>query len=151
MGAPCVGWSYCSTLFHSAGNGSQFLTLCVAIIGMALLGMFNVHRHHSMNSTAILLYAFTSCIAGYVSANLFKNIGGHNWVWNIILTSSFFALPFFCVWSFVNTVAWIYQSTQALPFTTIILLTCIWLMGKSVWASSLPSLIALLCLQLAFL
>lgn len=118
-------------MFVCAGNGSQFLALSVAIIVMALLGMFNVHRHHSMNSTAILLYAFTSCIAGYVSANLFKNIGGHNWVWNIVLTSSFFALPFFCVWSFVNTVAWVYQSTQALPFTTIILLMCIWLMGES--------------------
>ncbi len=112
------------------GNGTQFLALCVAIIVMALLGMFNVHRHHAMNSTAILLYAFTSCIAGYVSANLFKNIGGHNWVWNIVLTSSFFALPFFCVWSFVNTVAWIYQSTQALPFTTIVLIMCIWLIGE---------------------
>lgn len=116
-----------SLLCAIIGNGTQFLALCVAIIVMALLGMFNVHRHHAMNSTAILLYAFTSCIAGYVSANLFKNIGGHNWVWNIVLTSSFFALPFFCVWSFVNTVAWIYQSTQALPFTTIVLIMCIWL------------------------
>lgn len=98
---------------------------------MALLGMFNVHRHHSMNSTAILLYAFTSCIAGYVSASLFKRIGGQNWVWNVVLTSSFFALPFFCVWSFVNTVAWIHQSTQALPFTTIVLIMCIWLIGEA--------------------
>jgi transmembrane 9 superfamily protein 1 len=107
---------------------------------MALLGMFNVHRHHAMNSTAILLYAFTSSIAGYVSAYLFKNIGGHNWVWNIVLTSSFFALPFFCVWSFVNTVAWIHQSTQALPFTTIVLLMCVWLMGESfLQPPSLPS------------
>lgn len=113
------------------GNGSQFLTLSVSIIVMALLGMFNVHRHHSMNSTAILLYAFTSCISGYVSASLFKRIGGHNWVWNVVLTSSFFALPFFCVWSCVNTVAWIYQSTQALPFTTIVLIMCIWLIGEA--------------------
>lgn len=111
------------------GNGSQFLGLSVSIIIMALLGMFNVHRHHAMNSTAILLYAFTSCIAGYVSANFFKKIGGHNWVWNIVLTSCLFALPFFVVWSFVNTVAWIHGSTQALPFTTIVLIMCIWLIG----------------------
>lgn len=113
-----------------AGNGSQFLILSVSIIVMALLGMFNVHRHHSMNSTAILLYALTSCIAGFVSSNLFKKIGGHNWVWNVVLTSSFFAMPFFLVWSFVNTVAWIHQSTQALPFTTIVLIMCIWLVGE---------------------
>ena len=112
-----------------AGNGSQFITLCISIIVMALLGMFNVHRHHSMNSTALLLYAFTSCVAGYISSNFFKKIGGHNWVWNIILTSSLFAIPFFFVWSVVNTVAWIYHSTQALPFTTIILIMLIWLLG----------------------
>ena len=52
-----------------SGNGSQFVTLSVSIIVMALLGMFNVHRHHSMNSTALLLYAFTSCVAGYISSN----------------------------------------------------------------------------------
>ena len=120
----------CSLSFSLAGNGCQFLALSVAIIVMALLGVFNVHRHHAMNSTAVLLYAFTCCIAGYISANLFKKIGGQNWVWNIILTTSFFSVPFFLVWSFVNTVAWIHQSTQALPFTTIILIMCMWLMGK---------------------
>ena len=32
----------------------------------------------------------------------------------------------------MNSVAWYNQSTQALPFTTIILLSLIWLIGKSV-------------------
>ena len=44
-----------------------------------------------MNSAIVLLYAFTCCIAGYVSGNFFKQMGGHNWVWNIILTSCLFA------------------------------------------------------------
>lgn len=116
-----------SLLCAILGNGSQFLALSVAIIVLALFGMFNVHRHHAMNSGAILLYAFTSCISGYVSASFFKKIGGHNWVWNVVLTASLFAVPFFFMWSLVNTVAWYHQSTQALPFTTIILLMCIWL------------------------
>ena len=134
----------CTHCCLCAGNGSQFLALSVSIIVMALLGMFNVHRHHAMNSTAVLLYAFTSCIAGYVSANFFRKIGGHNWVWNIVLTSCLFALPFFVIWSFVNTVAWIHHSTQALPFTTIILIMCIWLIGE--WMLSLLSLFQL-CLS----
>ena len=88
-------------------------------------------RHHSMNSAAILLYAFTSCVSGFVSANLFRKLGGHNWAWNVILTASLFAVPFFFVWSLVNSVAWYYNSTQALPFTTIILILFIWLIGES--------------------
>jgi len=48
----CVIW---------AGVGSQFLAIVSGILLMALLGMFNVHRHGSINAAAILLYAFTSC------------------------------------------------------------------------------------------
>ena len=87
-------------------------------------------RHHAMNSAAIFLYALTSCVAGYVSGSFFKKLGGTAWTWNIILTASLFALPFFFVWSTVNTVAWINLSTQALPFTTIILIFILWLVGK---------------------
>lgn len=116
-----------SILSAILGNGMQFLVLAVFIIILALLGMFNVHRHHAMNSAAILLYAFTSCVSGFVSCNFFVKLGGHNWVWNIILTSCLFSLPFVLVWSFVNTVAWAYSSTQAIPFTTILLIMFIWL------------------------
>jgi hypothetical protein len=38
-----------------------------------------------------------------------------------------FSLPFFVVWSFVNSFAWYHGSTQALPATTIVLLILIWL------------------------
>ena len=79
---------------------------------MALLGMFNVHRydiigngvivpyypfittplrHHAMNSASILLYALTSFVAGFVSANFYRKINGENWVWNVVLTASLFA------------------------------------------------------------
>lgn len=63
----------------------------VAIILMALLGMFNVHRHGAINSAAIVLYALTSCVSGYVSCSFYTQINGQRWVWNIILTSSLFS------------------------------------------------------------
>lgn len=117
-----------SLLAAILGNGSQFLALATFIILLALMGVFNVHRHSSLNSTAVLLYAFTSGICGFVSANLFRKMGGHGWVWNIILAASLFAIPFFLVWSLVNSVAWYHQSTQALPFTTILLIGLVWLL-----------------------
>lgn len=94
---------------------------------MAVLGMFNVHRHGSINAASIFLYAFTSCISGYVAANMYRKMGGQNWVWNINLTSALFALPFFIVWSFTNSVAWAYGSTQALPWQTVLLLLSVWI------------------------
>lgn len=37
--------------------------------------------------------------------------------------------PFFFVWAVVNSVAWAYGTTQALPVGTIILLMCLWMFG----------------------
>ena len=39
--------------------------------------------------------------------------------------------PFFLVWAVVNSVAWAYGTTQALPVGTIILVMCLWMFGKS--------------------
>jgi hypothetical protein len=58
------------------------------------------------NVPAILIYAFTCGIAGYVSTSMYMSLDGVNWVWNIVLTASIFTAPFFIIWSTVNTVAW---------------------------------------------
>ncbi|KAL3887903.1 hypothetical protein ACJMK2_000290 [Sinanodonta woodiana] len=109
------------------GVGSQFLTLATGIMLMAVLGMFNVHRHGAINTAAIILYAFTSGIAGYIAANMYRKMGGETWVWNINLTSALFAFPLFLVWAVVNSIAWAYGTTQALPWTTVVLLMALWL------------------------
>ncbi|KAK9398266.1 transmembrane 9 superfamily member 1 [Crotalus adamanteus] len=119
---------YRSLLCAVLGVGSQFLALGTGIIVMALLGMFNVHRHGAINSAAILLYALTCCISGYVSSSFYRQIGGERWVWNILLTTSLFSAPFFLTWSVVNSVHWANGSTQALPVSTIFLLLTVWLL-----------------------
>ncbi|XP_039266684.1 transmembrane 9 superfamily member 1-like [Styela clava] len=115
---------FCSIL----GVGTQLLSIGTGIICMALLGMFKPHRHGSINTAAILLYALTSCVAGYVSSSYYRKFQGANWVSNIVLTSALFTAPFFAIWSIINTVHWIYGSTQALPFTTVLLLAFIWVL-----------------------
>ncbi|XP_014669374.1 PREDICTED: transmembrane 9 superfamily member 1-like isoform X2 [Priapulus caudatus] len=116
---------FCSIL----GVGAQFLALATGILLMALCGLFNVHKHGSMNTASVILYAFTSWIAGYVSSRMYKRMNGENWVWNVNLTTCLFGAPFFVIWSVENTVAWAYHSTQALPATTIILLGAMWIFG----------------------
>ncbi|XP_063769723.1 transmembrane 9 superfamily member 1 [Pseudophryne corroboree] len=119
---------YRSLLCAILGVGSQFLALGTGIIVMVLLGLFNVHRHGAINSAAILLYALTCCVSGYVSSNFYRQMGGDRWVWNIVLTTSLFSAPFFLTWSVVNSVHWANGSTQALPATTILLLLTVWLL-----------------------
>ncbi|XP_053477406.1 transmembrane 9 superfamily member 1 [Ictalurus furcatus] len=117
-----------SLLCAVLGVGAQFLTLATGIIIMALLGMFNVHRHGAINSAAIVLYALTSCVSGYCSCSFYTQIHGHRWVWNIILTSTLFSAPLFLTWSVVNSVHWWSGSTQALPASTVLLLLGAWVL-----------------------
>jgi len=109
---------FCSVI----GVGTQLLSIGSGIILMALMGFFKTTRHGSMNTAAILLYALTSYIAGHVSSSMYRKLQGDKWVKNIVLTASLFTAPCFVVWSFVNSVHWFYGSTQALPFSTVLLL-----------------------------
>ncbi|XP_051909962.1 transmembrane 9 superfamily member 1 [Hippocampus zosterae] len=119
---------YKSLLCAVLGVGAQFLTLATGILVMALLGMFNAHRHGAINSAAIVLYALTSCVSGYVSCSFYTQINGKRWVWNIILTSTLFSAPLFLTWSVVNSVHWWSGSTQALPASTVLLLLGAWVL-----------------------
>jgi len=119
--------AYKTLLCAMLGNGVQFIVLSIAMLAMALSGAFHIHHHGSMNTAAILIYAFTCGVAGYISTSMYMSLEGVSWVWNIVLTASIFTGPFFVVWSAINTVAWYSGSTQALPFTTIILIMLIWL------------------------
>eukprot|EP00049_Salpingoeca_infusionum_P018821 m.358922 g.358922 ORF g.358922 m.358922 type:complete len:591 (-) comp18344_c0_seq1:231-2003(-) len=119
---------YRGILCAVVGNGVQFIITVAALLFLALLGFFNLHRHHSMNAAGLFLYVLASFFSGYVSNRLFVQLDGQNWAWNIVLTSSAFNGPFFLMWSTANTVAWATGSTQALPATTIILLLLIWLL-----------------------
>lgn len=114
---------FCSVI----GVGTQFLALSIGILFMAVIGLFNVHRHGSLSTAAFLLYALTSCIAGYISSKTYRQMNGEAWVWNINLTACLYTVPFFCTWFLINSVAWSYGSTQALPFTTILVLGLVWI------------------------
>eukprot|EP00124_Ichthyophonus_hoferi_P003596 Ihof_evm3s321 gene=Ihof_evmTU3s321 len=69
------------------GVGSQFLAVTSSLCLMAVFGVFHAHQHGHINYSSVLLYAFTSSVAGYVSSNLYKQLGGTQWVRNIIVTS----------------------------------------------------------------
>ncbi|XP_057366234.1 transmembrane 9 superfamily member 1-like isoform X1 [Daphnia carinata] len=110
------------------GVGSQLLCMATIIIVLALAGQFSVHRHGAVNVASCFLYALTSIVSGFVACRFFKQMGeGFRWVQCVHLTSCLFAVPFFVLWGIQNTVAWMYHSTQALPFTTVVLMMMVWL------------------------
>eukprot|EP00877_Chromochloris_zofingiensis_P003452 jgi/Chrzof1/13107/Cz07g20050.t1 len=108
------------------GVGTQVLVIALSVFGLALIGMFYPYNRGAMLSACVVLYALTAGIAGYVSGIWYKMMGGRQWVSNVLLCAALFCLPLLCVFSVLNTVAWIQGSTAALPFGTICIIIVIW-------------------------
>eukprot|EP00744_Colponema_vietnamica_P011192 GILI01015742.1.p1 GENE.GILI01015742.1~~GILI01015742.1.p1 ORF type:complete len:585 (+),score=186.98 GILI01015742.1:31-1785(+) len=107
------------------GAGSQILVLGLVVVLLGSLGSFYGSRG-TLITAAIALYAVTAGLGGYISSYVYISLGGLKWAWNIILTSCLFPAPLFVVWAFLNTVALIYSSTAALPFSTILVILLTW-------------------------
>jgi len=116
-------------LFSSAiGNGAQILVLVISMLCLAVLGTFYVGNRGAVYSAAVVLYAITAYIAGYVSTTLYLQLGGTKWASASLLTASLYAVPFFCTFIFVNSVASYYGSTAALPVSMILLIIAMWML-----------------------
>eukprot|EP00232_Nephroselmis_pyriformis_P024087 CAMPEP_0182865824 /NCGR_PEP_ID=MMETSP0034_2-20130328/7890_1 /TAXON_ID=156128 /ORGANISM="Nephroselmis pyriformis, Strain CCMP717" /LENGTH=611 /DNA_ID=CAMNT_0024998143 /DNA_START=30 /DNA_END=1865 /DNA_ORIENTATION=+ len=110
----------------AVGTGTQLFVMAMAIFGLALGGVFYPYNRGALLTALVVLYALSSSIAGYVASKNFRQMGGTNWVRNVIMTGSLFCGPFFLVFCFLNTVAIAYRSTAALPFGTICVIIVIW-------------------------
>jgi len=115
-------------LFTAAvGLGTQSLAILFGILSLALFNMFYPNNDGAIFTAAIVLYALTSVIGGYVSGRIYKQMNGEKWSWNLVLVLALWTLPFVCVFSFVNTVAIVYHATAAVPADTIVIILCIFL------------------------
>lgn len=114
---------YNTLFFAFIGLGVQSVAIMFSILIMYLLGLLTASGNDGTTYVAaIMLYAFTSALGGYVSARYYKQFGGKHWTWNLILVATLYTIPLLIVFAFVNTVAIVYHSTVAVPFSTILII-----------------------------
>jgi len=113
---------YKSVFASIIGTGLQLLLIFFIMLSLSVLGAFYAHGRGTMYAAIIVVYSLTAVCAGFASASFYKKIEGTNWVRNVLITVTIFALPAFVIWAALNTVAIVYSSTLALPFGTIIAL-----------------------------
>ncbi|KAH7307317.1 hypothetical protein KP509_22G054000 [Ceratopteris richardii] len=118
---------FCAVL----GSGTQLLALATFIFILALVGLFYPYNRGALYTALVVIYALTSGIAGYSAASFYRQLGGTNWVRNLLLTGCLFCGPLFLTFCFLNTVAIVYNSTAALPFGTIVVILLIWTLVTS--------------------
>lgn len=116
---------YTNLLAAAVGSGGQIFFTALLLLTAVCIGAFKVTRRGALLTACILIYAVCGIFGGIVAGRLFKQLKGRDWVWNCVLTACMFPVPLCTVFLVLNTVAWNYESTAALPFTTILLMLSI--------------------------
>lgn len=102
------------------GAGSHLFTMTLLLLVLAVGGFFSLARRGSIVAACILLYVLCTVVGGYVTARLYKQLKGSNWVWNVMLAMGVFPGPLLATFSLLNTTAIAKSSTAALPVGTIL-------------------------------
>ncbi|PSS25769.1 hypothetical protein M430DRAFT_16478 [Amorphotheca resinae ATCC 22711] len=108
------------------GNGAQLFVMAGFTIVFALLGFLSPSNRGSLGTIMILLYTLLGFIGGYVSARVYKTLGGEKWKLNIGLTPLLVPGIVFSTFFLLNLFLWAKQSSGAVPFTTMLVIVGIW-------------------------
>jgi len=108
------------------GVGAQILMVASFLLLLSVVGYFYPGNHGRLYVAALVLYALTSYVSGYVSSKKFKEFGGEDWMVCCLTTACMYAVPFLLIFSLVNTIAISYGSSAALPFATILAVVLLW-------------------------
>ncbi|KHJ43747.1 endomembrane protein 70 [Trichuris suis] len=116
----------CLLLSVFVGSGTQILCMTFVTLVFAFLGFVSPARRGSTMTCLVILYVFFGIVNGYVSARLYKAVGGIKWKLNVLLTcflcpGIIFGLFFMC-----NVILWAKKSSTAVPFSTLCLLLFLW-------------------------
>ncbi|KAA8914473.1 hypothetical protein FN846DRAFT_896912 [Sphaerosporella brunnea] len=108
------------------GSGAQLFFMTGTTIVFALLGFLSPSNRGSLGTVAILLYTLLGFVGGYVSARVYKTLGGEAWKQNIAITPVFVPGIVFGTFFLLNLFLFFKQSSGAVPFTTMLALIGIW-------------------------
>ncbi|PKS09308.1 hypothetical protein jhhlp_003922 [Lomentospora prolificans] len=108
------------------GNGVQLFVMTGLTILFALLGFLSPSNRGSLGTIMILLYTILGFVGGYVSARMYKSMQGESWKLNVALTPILVPGVVFSSFFLLNLFLWAKQSSGAVPFTTMLLIVCIW-------------------------
>jgi len=112
--------------FFSAlvGSGYHVTVVTLSVIVLTIFGELYTERG-SLVSTAIFVYAATSPINGYFGGSLYARMGGKRWI-RQMLVSAFLVPSVVCGTEFfINFIAIYYHASRAIPFGSMVAITCI--------------------------
>jgi len=108
------------------GTGAQLLCMTFWTIVLSAVGYLNPSRRGYLLTAEIVFFVLMGSVAGYVTTRLYKTFSGTDWQKAAAYTALGF--PGLCFVSFFlfDIEAWSYGSSDAVPFTTMLVLLFLW-------------------------
>lgn len=108
------------------GTGVQLLFMSVLTILFSAMGFLSPANRGALIMSQLLLYVLMGSLAGYTTARLYKTFKGKSWQQATTTTALFFPGMAFTVFFILDVMAWTQGSTDAVPFTTMVVLLVLW-------------------------
>eukprot|EP00934_Nitzschia_sp_Nitz4_P007561 Nitzschia sp. Nitz4//scaffold278_size24532//8986//11238//NITZ4_008375-RA/size24532-augustus-gene-0.14-mRNA-1//-1//CDS//3329545375//7551//frame0 len=108
------------------GTGAQLLCMAFWTIIFSALGFINPSRRGSLLMAELFFYVLMGSVAGYITARFYKTFKGKAWQMATICTAVGFPGLCFALFFAMDMMAWGYQSTDAVPFWTMLVLFLMW-------------------------
>jgi len=108
------------------GSGMQLLLMGFFTIIFSILGFLSPANRGSLIIGQLVFYALMGSVSGYVTARLYKSFKGKAWQTAMILAATAFPGFSFSVFFVLDITAAFYGSTDAVPFTTMLVLLILW-------------------------
>jgi len=108
------------------GTGVQLIFMVFITMIFAYLGFLSPANRGSLMTALLLFYVLMGVTNGYTTARLYKAMKGKSWQKATTFTAMFFPTIAFSIFSILNLVALIQGSSDAVPFSTILVLLFLW-------------------------
>merc|ERR1712232_1075072 len=109
-----------------AGTGMQILAMTFLSICFAAMGFLSPANRGALLMAQLLLYVLMGSLAGFTTARLYKTFKGKSWQRATSLTAILFPGVCFAVFFCLDIMAWTQRSSDAVPFTTMVVLLLLW-------------------------
>jgi len=108
------------------GTGIQLLCMTLLTIIFSAMGFLSPANRGALLMALLLLYILMGSVAGYVTARMYKTFKGKSWQKATTLVAFGFPSVAFGIFFMMDVLAMSYGSSDAVPFTTMIVLLVLW-------------------------
>jgi len=110
----------------ACGTGAQLLCMTFWTIIFSAFGFLSPARRGALLMAELLFFVLMGIVSGYVTARMYKTFKGKAWQYATLCTALGFPGLCFSLFFVMDLMAWSYGSTDAVPFTTILVLLMLW-------------------------